>query len=200
MAAKPILPQHQEFLDEHFGGMSPQWKKFHRNLRSPQFVDTVRQDTRSDRKLRRFSKMVGLRQQSKQPGLSARGDSGKSYRIKFHPEAKRFSCSCKDWTYRRSVKNRGKSGDCKHINRMKSTMKQGLTKTAFLGPARLARGFYQEEKNKDEATKEKIRNKAYEEHFKRPSLLREFVFGKKAAAVRGRAAVEFRDRLRQLMG
>ena len=195
MRAKPILPQHTEFLDEHFG-VDPRWKEFHRKLRSKKFVDAIKQDTRSNRKLKRFSRMVGLRQQTKQKGLLIAGDSGKSYRIKYHPEAKRFSCSCKDWTYKRSTRNRGRTGDCKHIGRMRDSMRQGLMKTAGGGPllaaARLGRGFQQEEKHRDTATKEKIKHRAYKKHLKRPSFLSEWLFQKNAAAARGGAAEAFR--------
>ena len=138
--ATPILPHQQGFLDEHFQ-VDPNWKKFHRNLRSKSFVATVRQDTRSDSKLKRFVRMVGLRQQSKSKGIPAPGDGGKTYKIKYHPEARRFSCSCRDWTYKRSVKNRGPEGDCKHIKRMKEGAKQTLmSKVAALQVGRALRG------------------------------------------------------------
>ena len=196
--AKPILPHHVEYLDEHFG-VSPQWKSFHRKLRSEKFVDAVRQDTRSNRKLKRFSKMVGLRERSKQEGLSVMGDTGRRYKVKFHPEAKRFSCSCHDWTYKRSVKNRGRSGDCKHINRMKSSMKQELSKTAspILGLARIGRGLHREDKMRDEAAKMKIQDKAYKRHFPRQSLVSELM-RKAAASVRGRAAAAFLKEAKKL--
>ena len=198
-SALPVRREHQEFLDDHFG-VSPQWKSFHRNLRKPEFGDAVRQDTRSDRKLKRFTKMVGMRQQSKQPGLKASGDTGKTYRIKYHPEAKRFSCSCNDWTYKRSVKNRGAGGECKHINRMKDSMKQTLMKTgSLLGIARIARGVGQEEKTRDSAKKAKITQEAYKRNFPRPSLAEEWFFGKKAAAVRGRSASALREELIRLL-
>lgn len=191
--AKPISPQHAEFLDEHFG-VSPQWKAFHRKVRSEKFVNAVKSDTRSDRKLKRFAKMIGMRERSKQEGLSIMGDKGKAYTVKYHPEAKRFSCSCGNWTYKRSVKNRGQGGNCKHIDRMKSTMKNDLQKVAMSGilnVARLGRGLHEEDKTRDRTTKMKIQHKAYKKHFKRKGILQEYLFGKNAAAIRGRAAEAF---------
>ena len=82
--------------------------------------------------------MVGLRQASRQSGVPVSGDSGKTYKVKYHPEARRFSCSCRDWTYAKSHKRRGPGGDCKHIGKMKSGVKQQLmekTATAVRGRA-----------------------------------------------------------------
>lgn len=195
--AKPISPQHAEFLDEHFG-VSPQWKAFHRKVRSEKFVNAVKSDTRSDRKLKRFAKMIGMRERSKQEGLSIMGDSGKSYTVKYHPEAKRFSCSCGNWTYKRSVKNRGRGGNCKHIDRMKSTMKNDLQKVAMpglLNIARLGRGLHKEDKMRDERIKLDIEDKAYKKHFKQPSVIKDLLLGKTASAVRGRAAAAFLEEI-----
>lgn len=197
--AKPILPQHTDFLDEHFG-VESKWNSFRRNLKNQQFVDAVNQDTRSDRKLKRFSKQVGLRDRSKQPGLPVIGDSGATYKIKFHPETKRLSCSCNDWTYRRSVRNRGARGDCKHIKRMKNTMAgQKLTKEAVaLGLARIARGIHKEDKAEDERIRSKIQHKAYKRYFPRTSLIHDIIFKTAAAQVRGDAAAAFLDGAKRL--
>lgn len=197
--AKPVLPQHTDFLDEHFG-VESKWDSFRRNLKNEQFVDAVKQDTRSDRKLKRFSKQVGIRDRSKQPGLSVVGDSGAAYKIKFHPETKRLSCSCNDWTYKRSVKNRGPQGDCKHISRMKNTMAgQKLTKEAVaLGLARIARGIHKEDKAKDQRIKLKIQHEAYKKHFPRKSLIHDVIFKSAAAEVRGDAAAAFLDGAKML--
>lgn len=197
--AKPILPEHTDFLDEHFG-VESQWGPLRRNLKNEQFVDAVKQDTRSDKKLKRFAKQVGLRDRSKQPGLSAIGDSGATYKIKFHPETKRLSCSCNDWTYKRSVRNRGAQGDCKHISRMKNTMAgQKLTKEAVaLGLARIARGVHKEDKLKDQRTKARIQERAYERHFPRESLVHDMIFKSAAAEVRGDAAAAFLKEAKRL--
>lgn len=140
--ARPINPQHQEFLDEHFqSGVSSDWPAFRKKLRGKAFVRSVKQDARSDAKLKRFARMIGYRQSSRQAGVPIMGDTGKKYKVRYHPEAKRFSCSCKDWTYARSHKRRGSSGDCKHINRIKSGVRQELmekTATSNRGRAALA--------------------------------------------------------------
>jgi hypothetical protein len=188
MEATPIEPKHQEFLDEHFG-ISPQWKQFHRKLRGKHFASAVMQDTRSDKKLKRFTKNFGTRQQSKSPGVEVPGDTGAKYKIKYHPELDRFSCGCGDWTYARSVKNKGRGGDCKHIKRMKWRAKRRAMKkmaSALAGSAlRLARTGYMEEKMKDTAKKRGISHKAYKKHFPREGLLVAFA---KRASIRGRAA------------
>lgn len=196
--ARPVLPQHVEFLDEHFG-VSPQWKSFHKNLKNEKFVDAVRQDTRSDRKLKRFSKMVGLRERAKQKGVLARGDTGRNYRINYHPEVKRFSCSCKDWTFKRSVKNKGPGGNCKHIKRMKSEVQMQLTKTgmsALSVLARVGRGLHQEDKMSDQIMVEYAKHKAYKKYFKRPSLIEQAFL--KGASVRGNAAAAFLEGAKKL--
>lgn len=140
--ARPIDPKHQEFLDEHFqAGVPSDWRSFHRKLRSKSFAQSVRQDPRSDAKLKRFAKMVSFRQSSKQPGVAIVGDTGRTYKVRYHPEAKRFSCSCKDWTYARSHKHRGTSGNCKHIQRVQDGVKQQLmekTARSIRGRAALA--------------------------------------------------------------
>jgi len=199
--AKPILPKDQEFLDDHFG-IAPQWKSFQKKLKNPQFIDAVRQDTRSDRKLKRFSKMVGMRQQSKQKGIKVFGDRSNSYQIKYHPEAKRFSCSCPDWTYKRSVRNRGRTGECKHIRRVKNTMKQELMKTGSasmgLNLLRLGRGVHDQDKMRDQILKEKIKHKAYKRHMPRQGLISAYLGLKKSAAVRGLAAKSLQGQFSKL--
>lgn len=124
--AHSINPKHQEFLDEHFqSGIPSDWRAFHRKLRSKAFARSVKKDPRADPKLKRFVRMVNLRQSSRQSGVAVVGDTGKKYKVRYHPEAKRFSCSCKDWTHARSHKNRV-SGNCKHIKRLKDGVRQGL--------------------------------------------------------------------------
>lgn len=54
------------------------------------------------------------------------GKSGRSvYKLRFHPEENRWSCSCKDWQYRRQVE-----GDCKHIKARLQDKKSWEIKTA----------------------------------------------------------------------
>src|SRR5689334_5962055 len=100
--AVKIQPEHQEFLDTHFG-ISPQWGDFHKKLKDRAFVDAVSVDTRSDDKLRAFAQAIGMRDQSGNKALKVPSDVSGSYRVKYHPEVKRFSCTCPDWTYKRST-------------------------------------------------------------------------------------------------
>lgn len=143
--ALPINLQHQEFLDEHFqSGVPSDWQALHRKLRSKSFATSVIQDPRADPKLKRFVKMVSLRQSSRQAGVAVVGDTGKTYKVRYHPEAKRFSCSCKDWTHARSHKNQT-TGNCKHIKRLKDGVRQGLMEkqaTRIRGLAALALSAY----------------------------------------------------------
>lgn len=140
VSAVQSQPQHEEFLDEHFG-ISPMWKNFRKKLRSKSFVEAVKQDTRSDEKLKRYSEANGQH-------LRARGvptfpvpsqSSGKSYTVKFHPDTERYSCSCGDWIHARSHKVGKKQQDCKHIWLVKNELKQSgadaqsmLEKKAFV--------------------------------------------------------------------
>lgn len=193
-AATPVLPKDQEFLDEHFS-ISPAWKQFHKNLKQPQFVSTVRQDSRADNKLKRFARMVGTREQSKAKPVAVVGDSGKKYKIKYHPEAGRFSCSCPDWTYKRSVRNKGAGGECKHIKRLRqangSSMMDKMA-NPLLDILRLGAGVKREEISRDKSKKLGIQYKAYKAHFPQESILS--VLGRsggltdKIASVRGAAA------------
>jgi len=185
--ATPIFPQHQEFLDEHFS-IEPKWQSFQKKLKDKRFAEAVRQDTRSDPKLVRFSKMIGLRQQSKSKGVLVPGDTGSKHRIKYHPENSRFSCSCGDFTYVRSVKRKGSSGECKHIKRMKQGAKEMMKEKSAAAPMnvfRLAKAMRGEELARDEVTKSKIKDRAYRAHFPRQGLISQFM---KSASVRGRAA------------
>ena len=57
-------------------------------------------------------------------------NAGEKYSLKFHPEEKRWSCSCPDWQVRR--KGLGKEHkahhDCKHIKAHKLKSKSWLVK------------------------------------------------------------------------
>lgn len=138
--------------------------------------------------------MVGTRQQSKAKPVAVMGDSGKKYKIKYHPEQGRFSCTCPDWTYKRSVRNKGAGGECKHIKRLKqATGSSMMDKMAnpLLDLLRLGAGVKREELSRDRSKKLSIQNKAYKRHFPQENLLS--VLGRsggfsKMASVRGSAA------------
>jgi hypothetical protein len=135
----------QEFLDSHFG--SPQWKTFQKNLRSKDFVQAVKEDPRSDSKLKRFSENIARHKQAKGvPSFQVPSQvSGKHYTVKYHPEADRYSCNCGDWTYAKSWKKGQKTRDCKHVRMVQLELKaQGslpqLKKEAFARLAGLVMG------------------------------------------------------------
>lgn len=128
LSAVRIRPQDAEYLDEHFG-VSANWKDFRKRLKTKAFVDAVKQDTRSDSKLKRYSEANGKH-------LRARGvptfqvpsqSSGKNYTVKFHPDGGRFSCSCGDWIHSRSHQSGKTKQDCKHVWLVKNELKQSGT-------------------------------------------------------------------------
>lgn len=127
-AALQAQPKHQEFLDEHFS-VSPRWKDFRNKLKSKAFVSAVKQDTRSDDKLKRYSEANGKH-------LRARGvptfpvpsqSSSKSYAVKYHPDDGRYSCNCGDWVHARSHQTAKRNQDCKHIWLVKHELKMSGT-------------------------------------------------------------------------
>lgn len=142
IAANVAHPQHDEFLDHHFS-IYPQWDKFKSKLRSPSFVEAVRQDTRADDKLKRYSEANGKHVQARGvPSFQIPSESsGKKYTVKYHADDGRFSCNCGDWVYKRSHQQRKPNKDCKHIAKVKNDLSsQGktevsLTKQAAIGMA-----------------------------------------------------------------
>lgn len=142
LAAQKAQPQHQEFLDEHFS-ISPQWASFKKKLRSPSFVEAVKQDTRADDKLKRYSEGNGLHVQARGvPTFPVPSQSsGKWYTVKYHPESDRFTCNCGDWVHKRSWQEKKRQGECKHVQlvrmelKNKGTEAKDLVKQAALGRA-----------------------------------------------------------------
>ncbi len=124
VSAPQAQPQHQEFLDEHFS-VNARWKDFRKKLKSSTFVSAVKQDTRSDEKLKRYSEANGKH-------LRARGvptfpvpsqSSSKTYNVKYHPDDGRYSCNCGDWIHARSHQTAKRKQDCKHIWLVKNELK-----------------------------------------------------------------------------
>lgn len=141
IAAMQSQPQHQEFLDEHFS-INPAWKDFKKKLRSKSFVEAVKQDTRSDEKLKRYSEANGEHIRARGvPTFKVPSDSSnKNYTVKFHPGSERFSCNCGDWVHARSHQVGKKQQDCKHVTMLKTQLKMSgelskLTKQAAMGLA-----------------------------------------------------------------
>lgn len=142
VAAPQAQPKHQEFLDEHFS-INPAWKDFKKKLRSKSFVEAVKQDTRADEKLKRYS-------EGNARHVQARGvptfpvpsqSSGKSYNVKYHPDINRFTCNCGDWVHKKSHEENKTQQDCKHIWLVKNELKnkgttiKSLVKQAAAGRA-----------------------------------------------------------------
>lgn len=123
LATPQSQPQHDEFLDSHFS-LSPQWKTFKKKLRAKSFVEAVRQDNRSDDKLKRYSEANAKHVQARGvptfsiPSMS----SGKKYSVKYHEDLDRFTCNCGDWVHARSHQTGKASQDCKHIKHLKSQL------------------------------------------------------------------------------
>lgn len=172
--AVKISPQNQSFLDNHFG-ISPQWEDFHKKLKSRSFMQAVEVDTRSNDKLKAFAQAVGMRDQSRGKAVKVKSDSSGSYNVKYHPDAGRFSCTCPDWTYKRSVGG----GDCKHIDRLKSSTKDSLMKTAGVSPAevmfRIGRTINKEHKDKAETKRLNAENQIYDTAYHRPGFIAQWV-------------------------
>lgn len=142
VSAVKAQPQHQEFLDEHFS-VSPAWKDFKKKLRSKSFVEAVKQDTRSDEKLKRYSEANGKHLRARGvPTFPVPSQSGPgSYNVKYHPDDGRYSCNCGDWVHARSHKTHRKQQDCKHIWLVKNELKlsgtsiESMVKKAAMGMA-----------------------------------------------------------------
>lgn len=136
-----VQPKHQEFLDEHFA-VDPKWKKFRAKLRSSSFVDAVQADTRANAKLKRYSEGNAKHLQARGVPtfpVPSQSDGGKSYDVKYHADADRFTCNCGDWIHKRSWRQGQKTKDCKHVWLVKNELKnqgiepQDLTKQAAMG-------------------------------------------------------------------
>jgi hypothetical protein len=145
LAALQSQPQHDEFLDGHFS-LSPQWKTFKKKLRSGSFLEAVKQDSRSDDKLKRYSEANSMHLRARGvptfPVMSQSGSS-KDYSVKYHAEADRFSCNCGDWVHARSHQTGKTKQDCKHIRHVKAQLRytgkgpEDLVKRAAIGRAAL---------------------------------------------------------------
>lgn len=169
-----IQPQHQNYLDEHFG-VSPKWDDFHKKLKDKSFVTAIGADTRTDDKLKAFVSAVAMREQAKGPSVKAPSDVSGSYKVRYHPEHDRFSCTCPDWTFKRSVSG----ADCKHIDRLKSSAKDSLMKKASMGPLdaifRLGRTINHEKKDRQVAGQLKEQNQFLQQAYPQQSFIQAFM-------------------------
>lgn len=156
--AAPLAPseRHQEKLDSHFSSDDPKkWRLFRRNLRAKSFAEAVAQDERSDSKLKKFSKMISLHQTGKGPTMKVQG-TGKTHTVKYHPELSRYTCSCGDWTFVKSLKPVSQA-DCKHIAQVKSQSSmvkkasQAWLMKQIAGAGRLGLQVARKENNEEQA-------------------------------------------------
>lgn len=173
--AVKIQPEHSSFLDSHFG-VAPQWADFQNKLKDRTFADAVSADTRSNDKLKAFVQAIGMREQDKGRTAKVPSDSSGSYQVQYHSSANRFSCTCPDWTYKKSVGG----GDCKHIDRMKTRTKNNLMKTAsVISPAdvmfRVGRVINREHKDRAATERLKTENAVYEEAYPRPGFVQQWL-------------------------
>lgn len=173
--AVKIAPEHQNFLDEHFG-VSPRWDALQRKTKNPSFVDAVQADTRSDDKLKMFVTALAMREQAKGPAVKAPSDVSGSYKVRYHPAQDRFSCSCPDWTYKRSISG----ADCKHITRIKDASKEKLMQqTKQASPAevlfRIGKAVRSEHKTLNDAGNLKQENAVYQQAYPREGFLSAFM-------------------------
>lgn len=182
--AAKIQPEHAAFLDNHFG-VSRQWSDFNKKLKSKDFQAAVVSDTRSDDKLKTFVNAIAMREQAKGPSLKAVSDTSGSYKIRYHPSADRFSCTCPDWTYKRSHDDKS---DCKHIERVKSSSRETLmakTKSASANPAEvlfsIGRVLNRRQKDLQVASDLKEENQAFNQSYPQESFVKAWL--KKAAGV-----------------
>jgi len=173
-----IQRKDQDFLDEHFS-ITPKWDDFHKKLKNKSFVTAVQSDTRTNDKLKAFVSSVSMREQSKGPSVKAPSDVSGSYKVKYHPDHDRFSCTCPDWTFKRSVTG----SDCKHISRLKTDSKESLmnkTKEANFGTAadvmfRVGRAVNKEKKDLNTAANLKAENQIYSQAYPQQSFIQAFL-------------------------
>jgi hypothetical protein len=166
-----ILPKHQDFLDNHFGVQSD-WMSFHKKLKDPSFLAAVQADTRTNDSLRTSAEAIGMREQTKGRSVKVPSDVSGNYKVKYHPQQDRFSCSCPDWTYKQSVSG----GDCKHVQRLKQNAKDKLmNKEAALSPLelifRLGRTAQRSETDQQTAANLKVQNQAVKQQFPQPGFV-----------------------------
>lgn len=182
MAVRLPSERHQKALDDHFTSPDPKrWRTFRRNLRSKSFAEAVKNDDRADSKLKQFADMVGRHLRHRGESVPVFGT--KKYKVKFHEDISRYSCSCPDWTYKKSVLKE-RDADCKHIRQVK-TDKANLLKEAggilgaLINPSGIgaaANLLVQKNKAEEEAWKARLVNQAHKKEFGRlPGLIRMMV-------------------------
>ena len=180
-------------LDDHFDkGIPTDWGAFNKRLKDREFRNAAKGHPKSDWKLKRYLNAVGSHLDSPRKGRKVRGATGE-YRVKYHKETDRHSCSCLDWRYKRSW--RGKGSDCKHIKRLKRTTL--MKKLAYVGEiGNLARTWSYANKRSQPKRKE-LPRRGYSKADRRQHFLDDWLLKvAEEKELRGQAAQRVLDRLR----
>ncbi len=105
------MKDHQRSIDSlHKEESKDKWDSFADKAKDSSFVDAVKNDPRSDDKLKMHVARLNDLHNGNQVA-SIRGSRGKSYTVTKLPNGD-FGCSCNDWRYKGSVTPGYK---CKHI-------------------------------------------------------------------------------------
>lgn len=112
-AAKALAAPHVlEKVDQHLTpSQAHRWQGFSKSLRSKAFVEAFKNDERATPTQRRSAELRHLHLTAKDKGTKVQGGTG-TYTVKYHPTVDRYTCSCGDYTYKKSGTSKG---TCKHI-------------------------------------------------------------------------------------
>jgi hypothetical protein len=111
-------------VDKHLTPSEPRrWQGFGKNLRSKAFVEAFRGDERATPTQKRSVMLRHKHLTSKDKGTTVQGGTG-TYRVKYHPDIDRYTCSCNDFTYKKSGTP---SGNCKHIEQARQPKQEQTT-------------------------------------------------------------------------
>lgn len=113
-AAKVMADQKTlDKIDQHLApSETSRWQGFGKNLRSKTFMQAFKQDERATPSQKLSAEMRHKHLTSKVKGVKVRGETG-TYTVKYHPDVDRYTCSCGDFTYKKSGTAKGV---CKHID------------------------------------------------------------------------------------
>ena len=108
-------------IDQHLApGETSRWKGFNKNLRSKAFVQGFQDDERPTPSQKMSVEMRHKHLASKTKGVKVQGETG-NYTVKYHPDIDRYTCSCGDFTYKKSGVQ---GGACKHIAQARDPSKE----------------------------------------------------------------------------
>lgn len=120
-----FLPSFKDELQKLAANKPMDWKDFEKKLKTPSFHSEALSAT-NDPKLKQYIKNYGgsLTSKDLRAFVQSSSNPDKEHKVKKLPNG-RFSCSCKDWQYKHSVKN----GECRHIKRYRQYL-DGLVKSS----------------------------------------------------------------------